>query len=213
MGGKGDQDWLKRVYHAEGRDDLVQTYDEWAGDYDTDVIGHGYRNPALVTAMVARHVDPGDGVILDAGAGTGIMGEALSVLGYHDLVAMDMSDGMLAVAEKKGAYREVRNMVMGEPLDFPDGAFACVVCAGTLTVGHAPPESLDELVRVTRSGGILVFTVTGPAYLDGGFKARMEALEATGQWKQVDASDEYLVLPNAPEESSLMCRVYVYRAV
>ncbi|MDP6604510.1 MAG: class I SAM-dependent methyltransferase [Rhodospirillales bacterium] len=213
MRGNSDKDWLKRVYHADGRDDLARTYDEWAEDYETDVIGYGYKNPALVTATVTRHVDPGDGVILDAGAGTGIIGEVLAVLDYRELVAVDMSDGMLALADKKGAYREVRNMVLGEPLDFADGAFACVVCAGTLTVGHAPPESLHELVRVTRSGGVIIFTVTRPAYLDGGFKAKMDALEAERKWKSVEASDEYLPLPNAPKESSLMARVYVYQAV
>ena len=213
MRGNSDKDWLERVYHAEGRDDLARTYDEWAEDYDTDVIAYGYKNPALVAAMVARHVDPGDGVILDAGAGTGIIGEVLSVLDYRELVAVDMSDGMLALADKKGAYREVRNMVLGEPLDFSDGAFACVVCAGTLTVGHAPPESLHELVRVTRSGGFIIFTVSHPANLDDGFKATMDTLEAEGKWKSVDASDEYLTLPNAPEGTSRVSRVYVHQAV
>ncbi len=34
------------------------------------------------------------------------MGEALARLGYHDLVAIDLSEGMLAEARKKSVYRE-----------------------------------------------------------------------------------------------------------
>ena len=103
-------------------------------------------------------------------------------------------------------------MVMGERLDFADDVFAAVTAVGVLTVGHAPPESFDELVRVTKPGGHLVFTVTEPAYHEGGFKEKQEALDADGRWKLVEVTKPYRVLPGAPDESSLLSRVYVYRA-
>jgi hypothetical protein len=32
------------------------------------------------------------------------------------------------------------------------------------TAGHAQPSSFDELLRVTRSGGLIVFTLATSAY-------------------------------------------------
>ena len=43
--------------------------------------------------------------VLDAGAGTGLVGEWLGILGYPEVEALDISEGMLAVARAKGVYR------------------------------------------------------------------------------------------------------------
>jgi len=56
-------------------------------------------------------------MILDAGAGTGMVGEVLTKLGYANLVAMDLSQGMLEVTRQKNVYQ----MVTGEvkEIDIP----------------------------------------------------------------------------------------------
>ena len=92
---------------------------------------------------------PRDARILDAGAGTGLVGEILASMGYRRMVAMDLSQGMLEEARKKGVYEDFHQMVMGETLDYETGSFDAVITVGVLTVGHAPASSLDELVRVT----------------------------------------------------------------
>ena len=95
MGEKQDA-WLARVYGAAGDiDELRRAYDEWAATYDADVGVLGYINPAVVAGMVARHLEAGQGPILDAGAGTGIVGEVLAPLGYGPIAALDLSAGML----------------------------------------------------------------------------------------------------------------------
>ncbi|MEX2356186.1 MAG: class I SAM-dependent methyltransferase [Thermaerobacterales bacterium] len=144
---------LEWIYSAQDNSDLERRYDKWAQDYESDVIAYGYKIPAAAAGFVCRHTAAGDGSILDAGAGTGIMGETLSLLGYRDVVAVDMSRGMLALADAKGVYRGLHRMVLGERLQFDDRQFSAVVAVGVLSVGHAPPESFDELIRVTRSGG------------------------------------------------------------
>ncbi len=50
-------------------------------------------------------------------------------------------------------------MDLGARLDFPDDRFAASTALGVLTPGHAPPTALDEMLRVTRPGGHLIFTV------------------------------------------------------
>ena len=165
---------------------LASTYDAWATTYDLDMLRIGYANPAVAAALVARHVRAPDSRILDAGVGTGIIGEILSILGYRDLTGIDISEGMLAKARERNVYSELRNRVLGEPLDFDDGAFSAVVSFGVFTPGHAPAAAFDELTRVTRPGGHLIFTVSTAAWRDGDFRQKLHGLEQAGRLGAVE---------------------------
>jgi hypothetical protein len=57
---------------------------------------------------------------------------------------------MLEVARQKGIYSDLRQMALGGFLDFPDDSFSVVFSTGTITPKHAPPESFDDLIRVTK---------------------------------------------------------------
>ncbi|MFQ5971047.1 MAG: class I SAM-dependent DNA methyltransferase [Alphaproteobacteria bacterium] len=210
MTGPEKTSWLRRVYSARSREELAAHYDAWASEYDRDLTSWGYLYPALAAAMTARYLRPGDGTLLDAACGTGIVGQILTLLGYTDIVGIDISDAMLAEARRKRVYREVRNMALGEPLDFPDDRFACVLAIGVFTVGHAPPDSLDEILRATRPGGHVVFSLSDPAYREGGFREKIAALEGSGRWFRRDESDNTAPLPGAPEAKP--GRILVYQA-
>jgi SAM-dependent methyltransferase len=112
----------------------------------------------------------------------------LAILGYSNLVALDLSDAMLARAQERAVYRALHQGVLGDQLAFADDAFGAVVAAGVFTAGHAPPSSFEELVRVTRSGGLVIFTLATPACETGGFKDKLEALERNGRWRLVEAT-------------------------
>lgn len=85
--------WLARVFGAANTEELIRSYGEWAASYDADIVSIGYANPAVAAGLVARHVPALDSRILDAGVGTGILGEILAVLGYRDLAGIDMTEG------------------------------------------------------------------------------------------------------------------------
>jgi hypothetical protein len=78
-----------------------------------------------------------------------------------------------------------------------------------MTVGHAPASSLDELVRITRPGGHVVFSLRPDVYEGSGFKDKHAALEASGKWTLVEVSDPTPVLPKG--EPEVMHQVWVYR--
>lgn len=206
---KGEEH-LRAVYSARGNDELRRRYDAWAETYDDDLRAFGYTYPALIAGLVGRYVHARAGPILDAGAGTGIVGEVLAVLGYDEVIGIDLSDGMLRIAASKGVYAGLDKQVLGERLDFPDARFAATVCAGVLTIGHAPPESLDEMVRVTRPGGHLVFTLTEPSYHQGGFGEKLESFEAAGRWRRLEVTRPWFALPKAPAETAHPTRGYAY---
>ena len=198
------------IYASRNNEELEQRYDVWAVEYDRDLDeSFGWIGPKVGAQVFARHV-PKSAVILDAGAGTGLVGVELRELGYADITAMDMSQGMLDEAAKKGVYRQLDQMVLGQKLDYADGAFDAVISIGVLTLGHAPAESLDELVRVTKSGGHVVFSLRPDVYEEQGFKEKQSALEAAGRWRLVEVSDKVKIMPKG--EPEVEHQVWVYRA-
>lgn len=199
---------LEWIYQSKDNKDLEAKYDLWAKEYDEDVAGYGYKIPGLIAGFLGRYLKTDDGSILDAGAGTGIMGEIIALLGYKDMVAIDLSKGMLEIADAKGVYRELHRMVMGEHLDFTDDQFALTVAVGVLSVGHAPPESFDELIRCTRADGCVIFSVRADAQ---GFRERQDALENSGKWKLVEETDPFVSLPLG--EPDIRHKVFVYKVI
>ncbi|MDF2766463.1 MAG: tylM1 [Rhodospirillales bacterium] len=202
--------WLERVFGAADKHDLAQTYDRWAETYDADMLAIGYMNPAVTCGLVCRHLADRQGGILDAGCGTGLIGEILSLLGYGRLVGLDISDGMLERARRREAYAELRNRMLGEPLDFADEAFAAVISSGVFTAGHAPADALDELVRITRRGGRLILAVASSAWEAGGFKEKIATLERAGRWRPVEVTRPYRPMPLSQSKGAATTRCCVF---
>ncbi len=207
---KDSDAWLAEVYGAKGAGEVQRTYDGWAGHYDDSLADFGYTNFIYAAALLNRFSPPGIGEILDAGCGTGALGRHLELLGYESLVGIDLSRGMLARARDTGCYRELDIADLGQPLDFSDDRFTACVSIGVLTAGHAPPAALDELIRVTRAGGHLVFSVSKPAFDQCGFKEKLSALDGSDRWRRVFVSVDYAPMPNSASESSLTAKAYVY---
>ncbi len=197
------------VYSSQNNQDLAERYDQWAKEYDVDLAqDFEWLAPQRAAESFAQHV-PKDARILDAGAGTGLVGVLLDRLGYRQMVAMDLSQGMLEEARKKNVYSEFHQMVLGENLDFPSDSFDAVISVGVMTVGHAPASSFDELVRVTRPGGQILFTLRPDVHQNDGFKEKQDYLEAAGKWKLVETSEEFQPLPKG--EPEVYHQVWVYR--
>ena len=200
---------LQKVYAARSTAELEAAYDQWADDYDAHVTGFGWKSPAVAAGLFGRHVRDLDTPVLDAGAGSGMVGELLMTLGYRHQVGIDLSHGMLAKAEQTGAYRELRQMVLGERLDFPDDHFGACQSVGVFTAGHAPAAAFDELTRVVAPGGHIVFSLLESVYEANGFKARFEALSDAGRWELLEQTPSYPALPY--EDPAIRHRGYVFQ--
>lgn len=166
---------LGAVYDAKAPEEVAALYDGWAETYDAEMAVAGYRHPSICLALLARHLKPGSGPILDAGAGTGVLGAWLGIMGYQPVEGLDISQGMLAVAAKKGGYAKLHNLALGTALPFEEGYFAGVISAGVFTTGHVGPEGLDELVRICRPGGALVLTIKNTLW-ESSFRQRIGEL-------------------------------------
>jgi MFS family permease len=201
---------LDRLYGARDLDELRSEYDRVAPAYDEELEGMGYRSPSAV-ANVARRLLPTDGRILDVGAGTGLLGAQLAKAGFAHLDALDLSSSMLAEARRKRVYGELREGRLGEGLDYETGAYDGVIASGVLTTGHAPAESLDELVRITRPGGHVIFTLRSDAGSPPGFDEKMAALSSASRWELVERGEEFQAMPIG--EPSVLVRVWAFRVL
>jgi ubiquinone/menaquinone biosynthesis C-methylase UbiE len=185
---------LGAVYAATAPAEVAAAYDKWAETYEDEMRKAGYRHPSVALALLARHVPRGTGPILDAGAGTGMVGEWMGIVGYADVEALDISAGMLAVAARKGVYTQLHNVALGGALPFADATYAAILCTGVFTTGHVGAEALDELVRITQAGGVIVATVKGTVW-DGGFGAEIDRLIAAGVLTLVEQTAPYVSMP------------------
>jgi ubiquinone/menaquinone biosynthesis C-methylase UbiE len=186
--------FLGAVYDAKDTADVAALYDKWAETYDAEMADAGYQHPQACVALFARHVMRGSAPVLDAGAGTGLIGQWLQTLGYPEVEALDISQGMLDIARKKKLYSAYHRLALGGPLPFPDGAYAGVISAGVFTSGHVGVEGLDELLRICCSGGAVVMTVKATLW-DGGFATRVQEFASNGVVEIAEVTEPYVSMP------------------
>ena len=206
------EQWLDAVYETDGdREKLDTLYDEWARNYDQDLWASGNPYICTMSGMVGRYVRDRQARILDAGCGTGNMGQILQTLGYEDLVGLDASDGMLKAAGSKGCYAELYQMLLGSEIDLPDESFDAITAAGVLTHGHAPPESLEGLLKLAKPGAPIIFSISHIAMETSGFGEMTKALEDRGAWTREEYSPEFRTYPFSEQYADLRHWICVYR--
>jgi len=152
---------------------VATLFDQEARRYDSDMLGPlGYRGPDIIlnalTGLIARI--PGDGLILDAGCGTGLIGRAVRVLG-RAMDGIDISEAMLVEAARTGLYRALRRVDLAAEDWAPAGTQYDVIVAGDVFnyMGDLAPI-LGRAVQALKPGGLLVFTVEagdGPGFAMG----------------------------------------------
>jgi predicted TPR repeat methyltransferase len=201
---------LGAAYDAKGPEEVAALYDRWSDSYEGEMARAGYRHPTICLALLARHLPRGSQPLLDAGAGTGLIGEWLGIMGYPIVEALDISEGMLAQASRKNVYVALHRLALGSDLPFTDGAFAGIIAAGVFTSGHVGVEGLDELVRICTPGGVIVLTVKNTLWEEG-FAGRIAELEAAGVVSRAEETEPYVSMPG--EAGTVPSRGLVLRKV
>jgi len=170
---------LDDAYSITGPADARRVYDDWAASYDESFArGWGYVAPRKIAAIFLAEGGADAGIVLDIGAGTGLMAEALPGLAID---AVDISPKMLAQAAAKGLYRDKIEADLTARLPMADAAYGGFVSCGTFTHGHVGAECLPELLRVAAPGALFCCG-TRPAVFDAlGFGSALALAAARGQ--------------------------------
>ena len=141
-----------------------QTFDLFAGEFESKLSELGYRAPALLAEAVAaegRSPDGGRAVldaVLDAGCGTGLCAPFLRPCARR-LTGADLSPGMLERARERGLYDELEEAELGAFLAAHPSAFDLIVAADVLCYFGALESVLAGAAASLRPGGRLAFTV------------------------------------------------------
>jgi len=168
---------LGDAYAVRTPADNLALYRGWAATYEQDFIApRGYVYHENVAALFAAHHPGPDGLVLDVGCGTGIVGEALQALGQVRIDGLDLSPEMLAKAADKNVYERLIEADLTQVLPLNDANYDGVVSAGTFTHGHVGPEALTELLRVAAAGARFALGVNAEHYHGRGFAARFDQL-------------------------------------
>ncbi len=200
---------LEKVYTAANHEQLMDAYKDWAANYDIDIVNSfGYVAHIASARALAAILGEKQARILDAGCGTGLVGEVLRGMGYSNIDALDYSREMLKEAEKKQVYKRLFLADLSKPLDIADNTYDAVVCTGTFTFGHVDAIAFDELIRITKPEGYFCFTIRDGAYQEYGYRSRMLDLERANAWELCSMRDEdYLC------NEGVKCKLCTYRVL
>lgn len=112
-----------------------------------------FIRPAQPDELLRRLALEPDSRVLDAGGGTGRVAQFLTAPARQVVVA-DETFAMLQEARKKEGVLAV--CTAAEALPFAPGAFDCVLMVDALHHVADQPRAAAEMVRVTRSGGLVL---------------------------------------------------------
>lgn len=192
---------------------VKEFYDEWASRYDIDTLDSEYIGPSVAANLFGDYQQHELGKadfsweILDAGCGTGLVGNALSNLGYENIDGFDLSDAMAQKARDTRSYREVKGGIdmMLAAQSYTRQRYDGVMSIGVFTLGHVPPGALEVLIELLKPGGILVVSTRSHYYDQSNFQEVVDRLVATGQMQLLN------LIRNAPYTDEDDAHYWVFR--
>lgn len=122
--------------------------------------------PAQARLLEMVNLQPGERV-LDVACGTGLVSfPAAEVVGpVGSVVGTDISEEMVAVANREAIAHDLPhvsfNRMDADTLDFPDASFDAVLCSLGMMYFPDPVQSLREIRRVLKPGGLVGAAVWG----------------------------------------------------
>jgi predicted TPR repeat methyltransferase len=139
---------------------VERTFDAFAATFDANLSALGYRAPQLVADLLrellpepARQFD-----IHDLGCGTGLCGPMVRDWA-RDLSGCDLSQGMLAKAERRHVYDSLHHAELVAHMNHNPGRFDALICADTFCYFGELAEAMQSAAQSLRPEGHLVFTV------------------------------------------------------
>ena len=166
---------LQNAYDLKSPDDNIKLYSVWAETYDISFIDD--MQYELHFAVAEEFVlNGGQGLILDVGAGTGAVAEALLQKAKFCIEATDISKEMLKVADSKNIYKRSFFSDLTKEIPVTNSSYDGVVSSGTFTHGHVGPSSISELVRITKPGGLITISINEKHWISLNFESEVEKL-------------------------------------
>lgn len=162
--------------HFEGQE-KVNAYFQWQSSYWKDIYASGGVYAQIHRDRHARALDWIDSLalapssrVLEIGCGAGFMAIALAQRGLR-VEAIDSAEAMIEQAHRNATASGIADLLtlnVGDTcaLPFDNGGFDLVVALGVIPWLERPALAIQEMARVTRSGGHIIFTADNRARLN-----------------------------------------------
>lgn len=151
------RNWL---LSSKDPEELRTKYNTFAASYEKSFDETWKRMHNRAAAMLERVLPAKEAYILDAGAGTGLVGEAVAKLGYTNIVGADLSEEMLAIASQKQVYKKLYQCNLQEPQPKEsEETYDAILAIGLFGLGHLRLPGLQNLFPLLKSGGIFLMTL------------------------------------------------------
>ena len=161
---------LVRAVRKDGGPD---SYNKWASKYD-ELLGTRLNYIGFNSVLskwgqyCSQDIPEGRRPrILDAGCGTGLLGQQVNTVVSLDNVELyggDYSPGMLEEAKQKGVYHDLKVINLKAVLPYEEGFFDSIVSSGVFSKSHCGPSCLPNVIRVLKKGGYFITTVKKDLY-------------------------------------------------
>ena len=92
---------------------------------------------------------------------------------------------MLEIAKSRG-YRHLSVGSLQHKLPYENDTYDAVFCVGVFTHGHVNSNGLDELIRITKKDGFIIFTINEGVYEDYQFDKKITLIEKEGLIKVIN---------------------------
>lgn len=176
----------KQLWTLRTPEETRALYADWASDYESDV-GEGYVTPSRLAQALAVAVPDLTTPVLDFGCGTGLSGMALAAEGFATIDGIDITPEMLDIARSKPCYRTL--WISKTEDRIPTEHYTVIAAIGVISLGAAPPETLDMLLEALPQGGILAFSYNDPTLKNDAYTGKLEDFVKDGTVRIV--SEDY----------------------
>lgn len=118
-----------------------------------------------------------------------MVGVALRSKGYQNIDGFDLSHNMVKKAKQTKAYRTLTGGCdMTQPIKiYPDNRYDAAISCGVFTTGHVPPTAVEEMIRITKSGGLVVLSTRKSYYDSTNFQEVCEQIQADNKAKLISS--------------------------
>ena len=164
----------ENLWTPHSTEELRRIYADWAETYDRDVAAWGYATPGRIAMALRQCGANADKPVLDYGCGTGLSGLALKAAGFAQVDGADISPEMLEKARARGIYQHLWQADPGDMGHVRRGSYPIIVATGVVSLGAAPPETLDMLIDVLPSGGLFAFSFNDATLADRSYTDRLD---------------------------------------
>eukprot|EP00930_Biecheleria_cincta_P021488 TRINITY_DN15918_c0_g1_i2.p1 TRINITY_DN15918_c0_g1~~TRINITY_DN15918_c0_g1_i2.p1 ORF type:complete len:309 (+),score=60.09 TRINITY_DN15918_c0_g1_i2:195-1121(+) len=175
-------------------------YDNWGDKCEEDVRAWGYCMPEECAEKLKKFAPMGREdtyKILDAGAGDGLSGKAIQRQGFKEIVGIDLSPELIKIASKKDVYKKAEVADLSKPLKYKTDEFDALTVVGVMTYLEHDGCALDEMIRVVKTGGLIILTHrTDKVDL---WKPKQDQLEKDGKLERLEITEPRPYLPDNPE--------------